>query len=99
MKSRMTGDQSDIDKIEQQLRSSYKPIHPRTDYINTLHLRLTDPTQLQVTINRNGPVHLILLGIVGVISISLIGITTIRLFLSLLGILGLFRYTKLQKLA
>jgi len=95
----MKDNQNDIDRIEEQLRSSYKPIHPRTDYINTLHLRLTDPTKLQVTINRNGPVHLILFGIVALISFSLIGITTIRLFLSLLGILGLVRYTKLQKLA
>ena len=99
MKSRIKNNQREIDRIEQQLRSSFKPIHPRTDYINTLHLRLTDPTQLKVTINRNGPLHLILVGIVGVISLALIGITTIRLFLSLLGILGLYRNTKIQKFA
>ena len=83
-----------VDEIEHQLRTSLKPVSPSPDYIEQLHQRLTDASQLQVTFDRNKPIFYIIFGIVGFISFLLITVTTLRLLLSILGILGLVRYAK-----
>ena len=86
-----------VDEIEYRLSSSLKPITPRTGYIENLHDRLTDTTRLQVTFDRNTPFRYLLLGIVSAVSFLLILVTTIRIVLSIIGILGLVRYVKRHK--
>ena len=86
-----------VDEIEYRLSSSLKPLSPRPDYITNLHGRLTDTSRLHVTFDRNSPFRYLLFGIVSVVSFLLIFVTTIRIFLSILGILGLVRYVKRQK--
>ena len=86
-----------VDEIEYDLSSSLKPISPRADYITNLHGRLTDTSRLQVTFDRNTPYRYLFFGVVSTVSFLLILVTTIRIFLSILGILGLVRYVKHQK--
>jgi len=94
MRKSNKGSQKKVDAIEQRLSSSLKPIAPRDDYIANLHGRLTDTSQLQVTFDRNAPFRYLFFGIMSVIGVLLIIVTTIRVFLSIIGILGLVRYVK-----
>lgn len=86
-----------VDEIEKQLHSSLKPISPRLDYIQNLHLRLTDRSQLEVTYYMDEPLLYFLFGFAGVAGTVLIIISIIRLFLSLLSIFGLLRYSRRHK--
>ena len=89
--------QPKVDEIEKQLLSSLTPVSPRPDYIQNLHLRLTDSSQLEVTYSRDKPLLYFLFGFAGVAGAVLIIFSIVRLFLSLLGIFGLLRYARRHK--
>jgi len=75
---------SEIDRIENVMHSSLKPVDPRPEFVEGLHKRLTDPMNPRVRFTRQYSSQFILLVIASVVSGIVFVLTASRVIISLI---------------
>jgi hypothetical protein len=72
----------DIDKLEQMMSSSLRPVDPRPEFVNQLHRRLTDPLTPSIRYPRDMSLRFILLLIASLLSGIIFFVTMTQVIIS-----------------
>ena len=86
----------DLPGIEIMLKTTLKPVTPRSEFVKNLRQRLLDPDRLAVRIPQINTRHSLILSLAGIAGGTLFLVTGLRAVLSLIGALGVIVLLKRQ---
>lgn len=83
-----------LEELEQLLDATLIPVKPRSEFISKLKLQIGSKVADAPTISRSSDKQTILLALVSAVGSSMVVITSLRAFLSLIGLISVFHLLK-----